>query len=191
MRGDEQRDEMITAGLRSYAEPEEIPEARVVLARVMERAQTIESRRKRIWAWAIPVAACAMAAMVVGFIWVLRVPRIPPIAWTPPAAVVASVKPPLAREVRTPRRTPHRSLLRVAEAQPEPLPKLDVFPSPRPLNSEEQALTTLARPGKTAVAQQVLEAQKHIDDPIDIADLRIRPLNIGDDPVPPTGKEKR
>ena len=38
MRGDEQMEELIDAALRSYAEPGEIPEARVVAARVMEQA---------------------------------------------------------------------------------------------------------------------------------------------------------
>jgi hypothetical protein len=191
MRGDKERDELITSALRSYAEPEEIPEARIALARVVERAQEMDSRRSRIWVWLVPVSACAVALLLVGLIWMMRAPRTSQIAMTPPAPAVVSGNVVANTPVKEPRSAPHRPVMRVAAAQPEPLPKLEVFPSPSPLHPEEQALAIFARPSQAAVTQQVLAAQKHIDDPIDIADIKIGPLDIGDNQVPPTGKDKR
>lgn len=193
MRGDEERDELITSALRSYAEPEAIPEARIVLARVMERVQTMGSRRRGIWVWAMPMAACAAAFLIVSSIWMARVTRTPQIAWTPqppPAAPAVGGKVAPERTVAVFRQTRRRAVVRRATAQSENLPKLDVFPSPKPLYPEEEALAFFAQPGQAAATQQVLSAQKHLSDPIDIADLKIRPLQIEDDPVSPTGKEK-
>ncbi|MGC2621527.1 MAG: hypothetical protein WA414_20960 [Acidobacteriaceae bacterium] len=191
MRGDEERDELITSALRSYAEPEEIPEARVVLARVLERAQAIGPRRRRLWAWAIPVTVCAVALIVAGLAWMTREPRIAQIATTPAAPPVVSTNDVPGGRIAALRRAPRRAEIRVAAAKPKELPKLDVFPSPEPLHPEEQALAFFARPSQAAFTQQVLEAQRHLSDPVDIADLKIRPLTIGDDEVSPTGKEKR
>jgi len=63
---------------------------------------------------------------------------------------------------------------RTDEAQ---LPKLAVFPTPAPLTPEEQALMRFAEQAQPGTQHAVLEAQKHLGDPITIAKLRIRPLD--------------
>ena len=56
-------------------------------------------------------------------------------------------------------------------------PKQEVFPTPRPLSREEQALIRFAREGPPAVKKAVLEDQKHWDDPMitDVAELAPKP----------------
>ncbi|HVT96269.1 MAG TPA: hypothetical protein VHE33_02100, partial [Acidobacteriaceae bacterium] len=61
-----------------------------------------------------------------------------------------------------------------------PLPKQDVFPEPRPLSAQEEALVAFASHVPAKVQEQVIEAQKHANDPIVIAELKIAPLEIGD-----------
>src|ERR1700691_2494490 len=83
MRGDERMEERIDAALRSYAEPAEIPEARVVVARVMELAGS-EGRRFGWWWVVVPAAVCLLVALV-GVVWMMRGARVPETAWVPRA----------------------------------------------------------------------------------------------------------
>lgn len=202
MRSDERVEELMDAALRSYAEPGEVQEARVVLARALERDRASGSRRQRGWVWG---AAAGLALMVIlGAVWMMRGPRRAEIAWAPAAPVVASIGPadrdsgakaPLllrgsaARLKSCPdtracpgvmervRQTPSLTGSRVAQAR-ESLPKLDVFPAPTPLSSEEQALVAFAKHGPHEVQRAVIEDQKHWDDPIIVADadLQEQPL---------------
>ena len=59
------------------------------------------------------------------------------------------------------------------------LPKLKVFPTPRPLSPEEQALMAFTEQATPEVTKQVVEAEKHLGDPISIAELKIAPLESG------------
>jgi hypothetical protein len=56
------------------------------------------------------------------------------------------------------------------------LPKLEVFPAPRALTAEERALVVFATQGSPAAKKEVIEAEKHLGDPITISDLKIEPL---------------
>ena len=58
-------------------------------------------------------------------------------------------------------------------------PKLEVFPTPRPLTAEEQALVAFVRRAPPAVKKAVIEDQQHWDDPIIVADLRDPSLQSG------------
>ena len=60
------------------------------------------------------------------------------------------------------------------------LPKMEVFPTPRPLTAEEQALMVFTEKTTPEVKKQVVEAEKHLGDPIAIAELKIRPLDEED-----------
>ena len=60
------------------------------------------------------------------------------------------------------------------------LPKMEVFPTPRPLTTEEQALMAFVEQTTPEVKKQVVEAEKHLGDPIAIAELKIRPLDKED-----------
>jgi RNA binding exosome subunit len=63
----------------------------------------------------------------------------------------------------------------------EALPRQEVFPTPRPLSDEEQVLVAFANHVPAKVQQRVIEAQKHVGDPIVIAELKIRPLSEGEE----------
>jgi hypothetical protein len=187
MRSDE-IDARIDAALRSYAEPPQMPNSRVVLARVLERARAEKVRPWRWWACLIPVAGCAVAFFVAA-IWVLRAPNGPQIVWTPhpPGAVnvaITRAQPPPRRRVMRSNSVPG------IEAAAEKLPKLETFPAPAPATAEEQKLVAFAQRGPWAAKQQVVEARQHADDPLEIAELNIQPLDEGDDSAQPKGKEK-
>jgi hypothetical protein len=208
MRGDEEMtredrlDAAIDRALRSYAEPVEVPETRVVLARLMERVR-LEPGHGFGWLnWSAVVAAGLAVVLLVGVVWMMRGARRAEIAWTPRApGVVQStpqrLKPDSARLYSTAEAVPlqnegggksqiaHNNSAKANRTPgelvagvmaPTSLPKLDVFPTPRPLTAEEQALATFVQQGPPAVQRAVVEDQKHWDDPIIVADLRNQPL---------------
>ncbi|HVT99234.1 MAG TPA: hypothetical protein VHE33_17140, partial [Acidobacteriaceae bacterium] len=162
MRGDEELnrsrdaiDERIDLALRSYAEPPEFPDTRVMLARVMQSARDEETRRRGWWFWgaAVPAGLAVMATLVV--MWTMRSPRHAEIAWTPKTPAVAEsivqrLKPesssgsrgaPQAVALKHGGRR-EAGLARTEERNP--LPKQDVFPEPRPLSAQEEALVAFA-----------------------------------------------
>lgn len=201
MRDDERMDELIDAALRSYAEPGEIPGARVVLARVRERAAE-RARRLGWWMGLVGAAACAVVLVVVGLV-MTRGPRKPEIAWVPRAPGVAAgtgvqVQPFSGRDSARLKSCPDartcsgaagkavaggeiRGTRGPAEdvAAGKRLPKLEVFPTPRPLSAEEQALVAFATQGPPEVKKAVIEDQKHWDDPIIVAGFEQQPLGAG------------
>lgn len=173
-------DALIDVALRSYAEPQAIPDARTAALTLLERARDAESRPQwPLWNWAIPVAVC-LIALAVAAAWMARTPWIPEVARTPaPPRIVARAETPApsaphASVTTTPKRPP-----RFAVAKSQPPPKLEVFPTPRSLTPQEQALVAFAKYGPPAVQRAVIEDQKHWDDPIIVADLREQPPQAG------------
>lgn len=57
-----------------------------------------------------------------------------------------------------------------------PLPKLDMFPTPRPLTPEERVLVTVARDGSEAEREALVAPPPQSDVPLNIAALNIPPL---------------
>jgi hypothetical protein len=188
MRGDERMDERMDAALRSYAEPGEIPEARVVVARVMELAGS-EGRRSGWWWVVVPATACLLVALV-GAVWMMRGARVPEIASVPQAPGVragvgaAESHPSLTKGASGKDEAPelaHAKGGRAQDGAPSTrLPKMEIFPTPRPLTAEEQALVAFTEQATPEVKKQVVEAEKHLGDPIAIAELKIRPLDEED-----------
>lgn len=186
-------DRRINAALRSYAEPGEIPETRLVLARLMERAAVSERSGFRWWSW-VAGAACAavITALVAG--WTIRSSRSPQIAWVPRAPLAAATAPggdlaieshPAARSFVRQQRVAQQKMseqkkvleIRLAGgSETERLPKLEVFPTPRPLSTQEQALVAFVKHAPAGVRQAVMEDQQHWDKPIVVAEVTIRPL---------------
>ncbi|MGC2298489.1 MAG: hypothetical protein WA476_06775 [Acidobacteriaceae bacterium] len=214
MRGDERdfgarggvgdrADEWIDAALRSYAEPGEIPEARVVAARVMERARAAQ-RQRRFWWWVVvvPATACLLVALAVGTVGMMRRERVPEIAWVPKApGVTVSGKDRTGAKALVSSGTFTARLKSCPDTKPcraesgslraksgagmdrafgTRLPKLEVFPTPRPLTEEEQGLMAFTEQATPQVKKQVVEAEKHLGDPIAIAELKIAPLESGE-----------
>jgi hypothetical protein len=183
MRSDEQIDALIDAALRSYAEP--APHPRVAVARVMERALREESRGRFSWlAWGAVAVGCLVVMAVVFGVRVIRGPRVPEIAWVVKAPGVVDSHALTSR--RVPGRLielPHRARAKNGREQngaPNALPKMEVFPTPRPLTAEEQALVTFAAQASPAAKREVIEAERHLGDPIVIAELKIHPLDEKD-----------
>ncbi|HEX4007079.1 MAG TPA: hypothetical protein VHX60_12965 [Acidobacteriaceae bacterium] len=182
-------DELISGALRSYAEPPGIPNEQDVLARLFaERGRgqaKREAGRRKLWPWA--TAACACAAMLLmAALWMLRAPGTQEIAWMPGAPGVAAVANP----------APEKPIAGVARAvhtsaAPTRLPKLDIFPAPTPQSPEERALATFSARASATEKQKVLAAQEHLDDPIRIAELTIRPLDVDEMKDQSTGKDLR
>jgi hypothetical protein len=192
MRGDDLIDERIDAALRSYSEPGEMPETRAAVARGMERVRSAESQ-KRLWMWAavVPAAACLLMAILVSMWWMGR-SRVQEIAWVPKAPGVTRIEKP--RGGAAPE-LPHPGARKAVRQNGAPgvLPKMDVFPSPRPLTAEERALVVFAAQASPELKTQVVEAEKHGGDPIAIAELKIAPLVSGveqDSKKPEREKEK-
>ena len=75
-------------------------------------------------------------------------------------------------------RTSARPQLATALAKAQPLPKLDVFPTPRPLTPAEQALVHFAMRTPATELKHVLESQKQIDTPLNIAAITIQPIKV-------------
>jgi hypothetical protein len=68
-----------------------------------------------------------------------------------------------------------------------------VFPTPRPLTAEERGLVAFASEASPELKKQVVEAERHMGDPITIAELKIAPLASGvvqDSKDPERDKEK-
>lgn len=206
MRGDEQDtiDERIDAELRRYAEAPQFSEPRVALARVRALAEQQLEPRWNIWMWVVPSSLMAVLIAVV-VVWALRIPRTPQIAWVPKAPGVANVEAP-AHSEPTPKTIagpstrdsnrccgePHGAAIRtLAQDEAPALPKQEVFPTPQPLSQEEQALVAFAVQAPPDVTRQVIEAQKHLGDPIQIAALTIRPLDEEEQNAEPKGKENQ
>jgi hypothetical protein len=186
MRADE-IDERIDAALKSYAEPPEMPEPRVVLARLLKRARPDKTSRWRRWVWLIPASGCAVT-LLAAVVWVLYVPRLPEIAWTPQAPGVVSL--PVAPAAEPAQHRPPRASAPRMQYAAETLPKLETFPAPAPVSPEEQKLVDFAQRGPSAAKQQMMEARQHVDDPLEIAELKIQPLDESDNSAQAKGKEK-
>ncbi len=188
----------IDAALRSYGEPGEMVETRVAVARVLERVRSDSRRRVRWWVWGAVTAGCLAVAVGVGA-WMMGGPRVAEIAWAPVAPGAPGVrqnfpqrlKPepphgdygaaeavPLQSESRNTQRSVRNSGLKHEESL-ESLPKMEVFPAPRSLSTEEQALVAFATHVPAEVKAQVVEAEQHVGDPIAIAELKIAPLESG------------
>jgi len=197
MRGDDEMeksdryDALIDRALRSYWEPREMPETRVVLARAMERAREADSLRRSVWATGWAVAATCLVVAVVSVVWLLQRPRVPETAWLPKAPAVTHV----AGSPVTPMANIHTAEgknatqptgepgLRVASAAvTRQLPKLDVFPTPRPLGPQEKELVAFAMRAPPAARKAVIDDQQHWDDPIIVAELQ--------DPSPESGSHQ-
>jgi hypothetical protein len=191
MRSDERVEELMDAALRSYVGEAEVPETRVTIGRVMARAREIEGRR-RIWIWAVmaPAVVCLLAAVAVGA-RLMRGPQVAEIAWLPRApGIPAGVSTVESRPFQTngasgkggaPGIRGGSSETRGSSLDPlqfimTTLPKMEVFPTPRPLSAQERALVGFAAQASPAAKREVVEAEKHLGDPIVIAELKIEPL---------------
>jgi hypothetical protein len=185
-------DLLLDSALATYADPdlagggdsglEDRVLAALASARNSSDIPVTNSRRRWLpWAIAIPIAACLLS------LWLAtsrgnhapstplqQVHRSQPTPALPTSSVsIASQS--------TPHRTiPHnRSALppsAALTASAEPLPRLDVFPTPQPLTPQERALVAVAVQTPLPLRAALAQAQIQDDPPIRIAAIHIPPL---------------
>ena len=186
-------DRQLDRALATYADPEANHHlAAHILVAIAPGRPAVPRRRWLPWAIAIPsIAIPALAALLLATFLPLRrahehpplsttaaTPHIPgPITpslidHTQPYAVAASHLPQTAAKAR---RAPIQPPAVAAS-----LPRQEVFPTPTPLTPQEQALAALATHNPGNISQSVAEAQKQPVEPLEIAAIRIKPLNPPD-----------
>jgi hypothetical protein len=186
-------DQVLESSLSSYGDPgADTGLAERILARVSSEKKSNEPTprwRSRFLLWAaLPAAACLLLSFFLlksaGPLATHPSARLPQTASTAPKSTppgLSGVVPAQRTHRSAPRRTESRPT--VAFAKSAPRPKLDVFPQPQPLSSQEQALYAFATQVPEEQRRAVMAARKNDDAPLNIAAISIQPLE-----VPDTGK---
>lgn len=180
-----ERDELdllIDSALADYAEPRPGLERRM-LARISTKPMPFFRYR-----WVLAIAAPVVVCVLLFAYLVLRTPHSQPgnLAYTPaeppPARVEAMpVHNPAPKSLTTThiRRVSHKADRVLQNTVPRP--KLDVFPTPQPLSTGEQALIRFVAQATEADRKALVEAQQRVDQPLDISAIRIPPLQLPED----------
>jgi hypothetical protein len=184
---DNKLDQLLDAALSTYADPG--PDSGLnerVLAHIAAATEPIPApllrpgkgstnrRRWLPWAIALPATACLLLFFFVPKTAPPRSSQAKQASPQPPFATMRAENL-LASKSGTTRRKPQlQPVARVV--QPAPLPKLDVFPTPRPLTAEEQALAVFISHASDSERKALIESQKQFQAPISIAAIRIPPL---------------
>jgi len=182
-------DELIRSSTATYGKPASNSElAQRILLKLAAEPRRAVSRGWLTWAAAVPIAACLIAALVLFGLKSLHTPAhlldqaraaVPMDRTIAPADSVPVAPYRLQREKRNRRpRNDVRRQLAPAMASAQPLPKLDVFPTPQPLNSEEEALVAFALRAPMPERNALLEAQRQPDTPLTIAAIEIQPIEL-------------
>jgi hypothetical protein len=178
-------DQLIDSALASYAEPRAGLEKRM-LARMPLDAERPSRRRWLLVAIAAPV----LAALI---LLVHRAPKAPHAQ--PPSQIAStsaepsrgpSARPSVGRMVAEPapdvvqssgssHRIRHRDQGQHTN-NPVLQPKENIFPTPQPMTSEEQALTRFASEASEADRKALVESQQRVGEPLNISAIRIAPL---------------
>jgi hypothetical protein len=208
MREKDDLDRLLDSALATYADPG--PDAglenRVLQALASERRAGQSPRavarpsRWLVWGIAAPVAAIMLLSLSIANIHRAPSSRSPHVSQL---ARPSSPEPPNRPE--TSRRTEptpsrgksggfkgHNSSLaahaipstRASAALANPLPKLDVFPTPKPLTAEERALLDVAVNAPPQARQALVEVQQQSNEPLRIAAIHIPPLEPLSDSQP-------
>lgn len=180
-------DQLIDSALASYAEPRGGLEQRM-LARMATDASRSSRRGWLLMAIAVPV----LAALVLMIYLAPKAPHAQPpsqIASTSRGPSTApSAEPSVGRVVTEP--APHvvqssGSSHRIRHRDQDvdghtnnavPLPKENIFPRPQPMTAEEQAMSRFAAEASEADRKALIEAQRRVDEPLNISAISIAPL---------------
>lgn len=177
---DEELDQIIDAGLNTYAEPRFGLEQRIlaaVAAKNNARELTARSPRWRMWAAGLAAAVCLLAAITVA----VRVVEAPhsrneqAVNRTHAPVMDRAANPEPRADVPVQVAAKHRGR-RIQEARLRRLPKKELFPTPQPLSPELQALAQFVARAPEPQRRQLIDAQAKLDAPITIAPLQIAPL---------------
>jgi hypothetical protein len=161
-------DRLIDGALASYADVEPLAGLE---DRVVNRVRVVGARR-RIFGWGMGLAVAA-SVVVVG-IGIRTEHRTTPKATSTAATIrlgpVAVAKEPPAASERVRRSVPKRL------ARPRELPKLEQFPIPSPMTTEERALVGFVQRDPIEAQQIFADLRKRADEPIEIQPIEILPL---------------
>ncbi|HTA85962.1 MAG TPA: hypothetical protein VK729_06800 [Silvibacterium sp.] len=177
-------DILLDAALATYADPGLSPG---LTSRIVASAHGIDSRRRPV-RW-LPWAVLALAALVliVAFFTLHNLTHrtaLPPVAQLSPRPsvhVLTTPDPAISIQPTVVRSNSPRTVKTLYVANPQqPLPRLEVFPTPTPLTSEEQALVALANRNLGDNTQPFARNQTQPVEPLRIAVIQIPPLNPPD-----------
>jgi hypothetical protein len=199
LKGRDDLDILLDAALVTYAEPEPCPalEAHILASTSRARRMSIRSFRASLrlrgenWQpWTIP----AFAALLLIVIFSVR-HALTHRAALPPAAglshmpdtldhvpAIGTPVPTVATQQAAARSNSPQTAkaIRVAVPKQQPLPRLEVFPTPTPLTREEQALVALANRNPGDITQSLARSHTQPVEPLHIAAIQIPPLNPPD-----------
>jgi hypothetical protein len=177
-------DQLIDSALANYAEPRAGLEQRM-LAQISGHRALRSTRRWLLVAIATP----ALAAVILLIYLVPKTPhpqRPSQLASTSAAPsegrVPTAPAPHVVQSSGSPRRIRHRDHDVDEHTNNAVLrPKENIFPTPRPMTSEEQALSRFASEASEKDRKGLVEAQQRVDEPLNISAIRIAPLQALED----------
>jgi hypothetical protein len=154
-------------------------------SRIIASARSIDSRRRPVkWLpWAVPALAALLLTVAFFARHVLtHRTALPPVAQLSPRPSVHVPDPAVAIQQQTAVRSNSLRTTKITHAAipPRPLPRLEVFPTPTPLTSEEQALVALANRNPGDITQSFARNQTQPVEPLRIAAIQIPPLSPPD-----------
>lgn len=171
-------DLLIDSALRDYAEPRLGLEQRMV-ARISPHA--LSSRRRWLFvAIGAPTAAALIPLLAYLVPWTLH-PKPDQMAHAPSISAVAPVVTTTPKSAARNVVPSHHLRQQDRLSNQTSRPKLDVFPTPQPLNPEEEALTRFATEASETDRRALVEAKQRVDEPLNISAIRIPPLQSPED----------
>jgi hypothetical protein len=180
-------DQLIDSALASYAEPRAGLEQRMLARMAMDASRS----SRRGWLL-VAIAAPILAALILMIYLVPRAPHAQPPSQTASTSRGPSTTPskehPVGRVVTEPAPqvvqssgSSHRIRHREQDVDEHTYnaalrPKENIFPRPQPMTAEEQALTRFAAEASEADRKALIEAQRRVDEPLNISAISIAPL---------------
>jgi hypothetical protein len=186
MRNKDELDKMIDAALATYGDPG-ADDLEVRVLRGVRLRLVSESKPRRL-RWLACSAALAAAACVLALVFFISRPAMKPVnnahtQQTPrdTKAVAATTPPPATPQETVPRpanamRTRNPLPVSTQTAKAEPLPKLNVFPAPAPLDGQVEVLAFFIRQAPPNEVKELLAEQAQADAPLEVKELEIPPL---------------
>lgn len=173
-------DLLIDSALSTYAGPDSGFERRI-LARIAALPAVSSRPRRLLWSVAIPVAVCL--SILIALVVFKPVHQSATHAMQHPRArqpLVAVAHPTPALRAKP---SENRALRLHSVAKEVSLPELEVFPTPEPLTSQEQALAVYAARTPAPALRALATAQQH-DDAAELAEIAAMQVHA---PQPPEG----
>jgi hypothetical protein len=180
-----ERDDLIRSAIASYgdAEPDSDLAQRILLRVAAQPTPIPLSRRFRL-AFALPIAACAIALFALLQIGSNRKPE------NPEGHTHTAIQPRIENLAKAARPAPRATLRARRERLPKTfgmhaavvateagaLPKRNVFPTPKPLSPSEQALVQFVERSPTIARNSFIDARNQSDAPLSVAAIEIQPL---------------